>query len=235
MRGPCALVPLPDGVTFDNLQAALHALSPAPASLLIVADDYGYSERCNDGILDAARAGAIDAASAMINRPDCVAVPLLETGIQIGLHIEEGGPAKELGSFRALFGRDPGHLDGHHHCHAGGSLEREVTEVARLLGIRVRAVDEAHRMRLQRAGVRCAERLIGRIHEDEPVLPAEIASLDQAGGGQGGGLQPGLTEWMVHPGYADSKLGSSYDAAREEDLAELLRLAAAGSLAGVRA
>ena len=206
--------------------------------LLIVADDYGYSGRCNDGILEAARAGAIDAASAMVSRPACIAEPLLATGIGVGLHIERR-PGEELERFQAIFGRDPSHLDGHHHCHAGGSLEAEANEVALQLGIRVRAVDEPHRRRLLGAGVTCAERLIGRIEEGEPVLPREIASMDEglgrAGGGERGGLGPGLTEWMVHPGYPDPQLGSSYDAAREEDLAELLRLAAAGSLAGVRA
>jgi hypothetical protein len=51
-------------------------------------------------------------------------------------------------------------------------------------------------------------------------VPLQIAAVE------GGGAPPaGLTEWMVHPGLPDPTSGSSYDAARQEDLDEVLRLA----------
>ena len=34
----------------------------------------------------------------------------------------------------------------------------------------------------------------------------------------------GVTEWMVHPGHADSDSGSSYDLARQEDLGLLQKV-----------
>src|SRR5687768_10785257 len=91
--------------------------------LLIVADDWGYSPRFNEGILQAARARAIDGAGAMVQREACEAEPLLETGVEVGLHLEvgedaDGGEvAPQLERFEEIFGRPPAYIDGHHHRH----------------------------------------------------------------------------------------------------------------------
>ena len=199
------------------------------ARLLITADDYGYSPRYDAGILRAARAHAIDAAGAMVLRhPD--PAPLLETGIEIGLHLESRGErtgdeaAQVLGAqlhrFEELFGRRPEYIDGHHHSHAERPFRGPVIQLAAERGLRVRSIDAAHREELRQAGVLTADRLIGRFDPAGPLVPLEIAAVE------GGGAPPaGLTEWMVHPGLADPSSGSSYDSAREDDLAELLRLA----------
>jgi predicted glycoside hydrolase/deacetylase ChbG (UPF0249 family) len=115
-----------------------------PPRLLITADDYGYSRRVNDGILVAARAGAIDAVSAMVGREDCEPEPLLSSGVRIGLHLEpaaedeapEGAVERQTESFERLFGRPPGHLDGHHHCHASAPLAGAVEQLATGSGCR---------------------------------------------------------------------------------------------------
>ena len=204
-------------------------------ALLIVADDWGYSPRYNEGILQAARAGAIDGAGAMVLRDACEAEPLLETGVEIGLHLEVGEEAdagevrRQLARFEEIFGRQPAYIDGHHHRHAVPVIEFAVAAAALRLGVRVRAIDAAQRERLRTAGVSCADRLVGRISETEDALPEELGryvwSAEEP---------PGLTEWMVHPGRRDPASGSSMDAAREEDLLLLLELQATEVLAPLR-
>jgi len=59
--------------------------------LVITADDYGYWPSYNRGILEAVEAGAVDSVSAMVEREHCDPEPLLESGVEIGLHIEFEG------------------------------------------------------------------------------------------------------------------------------------------------
>jgi chitin disaccharide deacetylase len=197
--------------------------------LIVTADDYGYAGGYNRGILEAAEARALDAVSAMVGRSRCEAEPLVETGVEIGLHLELPGdpPAAQLERFEALFGRPPAYIDGHKHCHAGPAAAQEVIAIAARLEIPVRSIDPAHRERLRRAGVATPDRLIGRLDPAEPALPAELA--------QGRQLPRGVTEWMVHPGHPDPEAGSSYDGARREDLDLVLRVGPLLARAGRRA
>lgn len=194
---------------------------PPPAHLIIVADDYGYTPAYDDGILDAARVGALDAVGVMVLRdPD--PTQLLESGVEIGLHLElDNAPLDaQLESFRAIFRTAPAYLDGHHHCHAQAG--RRALEVARLgvcLGVPVRSVNARHRRLLRCLGAPTAERLIGRLSEDEPALPGE---LDDWLAGRRAPV--GVVEWMVHPGHPDPRSSSDYDRGRGEDLALLLEL-----------
>src|SRR5262245_47245189 len=59
--------------------------------LVISADDYGYWPSYNEGILAAVEAGAIDSVSVMTERKYCDPAPLLELGVEVGLHIEFEG------------------------------------------------------------------------------------------------------------------------------------------------
>jgi predicted glycoside hydrolase/deacetylase ChbG (UPF0249 family) len=197
--------------------------SSGSPSLIVVADDYGYAPRYDEGILEAVRAEALDAVSAMVLRdPD--PVPLLGSGVEVGLHLEplqETPLEEQLRRFEELFGRVPAHIDGHHHCHAArGRPALAVARAGRRVGARVRSVSPRHRRLLRCLGVRTQDRLVGRLSEREPALPEELA------GALGGETLPdGLTEWMVHPGHRDPSSGSSYDTGREEDLALLIELA----------
>jgi predicted glycoside hydrolase/deacetylase ChbG (UPF0249 family) len=198
--------------------------------LIVNADDYGYSPRYNAGILRAADAGAIDAASAMVLRPWCDPGPLLDSGIAIGLHLELSAeattgpvrdePRRQAELFAAAFERQPAHIDGHHHCQAAAPIAAAVEELALALGVRVRSATARHREQLRSRGIETPGRLIGRLSLAEPALPTELESALA-----GAPLPSGLTEWMVHPGYRDPTAGSGYDAAREEDLDLLLQLA----------
>jgi chitin disaccharide deacetylase len=203
------------------------AMEAGPSAILIItADDYGLWPSYNRGILEAARRGAVDAVSAMVERAHCAPGPLRETGVEVGLHVDfegrwgarSGAAARsalaiQLDRFSRLFQSWPAYLDGHHHCHARPELATPVAKAAAQLGIAVRSVGEQHRRLLWDRGIPTQDHLIGRLRSGDPQPEAELRTLPA-----------GVTEWIVHPGYRDPASGSSYDAAREEDLNLLLRL-----------
>ncbi len=194
--------------------------------LVITADDYGYWPAYNKGILEAIEMGAIACVSAMVDREFCDAEPLLETGVEIGLHIEfearwgsrSGAPARtslrvQLERFLDLFGRWPSFLNGHKHCHARPELATPVFQLAQQVGVPVRSVSPDHRQWLRERGIDTPDALIGRTRSNEPAEPPELRAL-----------APGVTEWVTHPGHPDASSGSSYDIARHEDLALLQKV-----------
>jgi hypothetical protein len=194
--------------------------------LIVTADDYGYWPSYNEGILEAVEAGAVDAVGAMTEREHCDPRPLLESGVEVGLHVEfegrwgarSGGPARsslrvQLDRFVDLFQRRPSFLNGHHHCHARPELATPVLQAAQQIGIPVRSVSRDHRQWLSERGIPTPDLLIGRMTSSEPVEPRELRDLPA-----------GVTEWAVHPGHPDPESGSDYDIARGEDLDLVLRL-----------
>jgi predicted glycoside hydrolase/deacetylase ChbG (UPF0249 family) len=224
---------------------------PDEAALIITADDYGYSPRYDEGIVEAAAARAVDAVSVMVTRGRVDPGPLLETGTEVGLHLElptelaDGTWAgtrerevalrelrRQLEAFEVALGRPAAYVDGHRHCHAHAGLAAPLAREAADRGLPVRSVDANHRRILRREGVATPDRLIGRYSEEpHEALPAELRPVVDAGGG----LPPGITEWMVHPGHPDPESGSGYDLAREEDLDLLLSLCLLPGLSGARA
>jgi len=194
--------------------------------LVITADDYGYWPSYNRGILEAIEMGAVDCVSAMVEREHCDPAPLLDTSVEIGLHIEfegrwgprSGAPAKsslrvQLERFGDLFGRWPSFLSGHKHCHSRPELATPVFQTAQQIGAPVRSVNPDHRQWLRERGIDTPDLLIGRTESKEPAEPPELRNPP-----------PGVTEWMVHPGRSDSASGSSYDLARQEDLSLLQKM-----------
>jgi predicted glycoside hydrolase/deacetylase ChbG (UPF0249 family) len=194
-------------------------------ALIITADDYGYWPTYNEGILAAIEAGALDAVSVLVDREHCDPQPLLESGVELGLHIDfEGrhgsrsGPAArtalgvQMDRFTDKFGRWPSFLNGHHHCHARPELATPVLQTAQQIGIPVRSVSPDHRQWLRERGIATPDLLLGRLLSSEPADPAELRALPV-----------GVTEWFTHPGYPDPASGSDYDLARREDLDILMR------------
>jgi predicted glycoside hydrolase/deacetylase ChbG (UPF0249 family) len=193
--------------------------------LVITADDYGYWPSYNQGILEAVEMGAVDSVSAMVDREHCDPAPLLESGVEVGLHIEfegrwgsrSGAPARtslrvQLDRFVDLFHRWPTFLNGHQHCHARPELATPVFQLAHSIGIPVRSVNPDHRQWLRERGIHTPDALIGRTRSSDPVEPPELRNLSS-----------GVTEWLTHPGHSDPESGSSYDKARQEDLGLLQR------------
>ena len=194
--------------------------------LVITADDYGYWPSYNQGILEAIEMGAIDCVSAMVDREYCEPEPLLETGVEIGLHIEfegrwgprSGAPARtslrvQLERFGDLFGRWPAFLNGHKHCHARPELATPVFQTAQQIAAPVRSVNSDHRQWLRERGIDTPDLLIGRSESKEPAEPVELRDPPF-----------GVVEWMTHPGHPDKESGSSYDMARQEDFGLLQKV-----------
>jgi predicted glycoside hydrolase/deacetylase ChbG (UPF0249 family) len=212
--------------------------SAKPGQLIITADDWGYSPLYNAGIEEVVRAGAVDAVSAMVLRPACEPGPLLEAGVEVGLHLElpageepqMEAPRRQAEAFKLLFEAPPAYIDGHHHCHAQPPLATVVEDLALEIGVPVRSIDEGHRLRLEERGIASPDRLVGRMNEREAVLPPLLAEAMEAET-----MPAGTTEWVVHPGHSDPGAASSYDRGREEDLALLLRLGDDQTLSGARA
>jgi predicted glycoside hydrolase/deacetylase ChbG (UPF0249 family) len=220
------------------------------AALIITADDYGYSEAYDRGILEVAGARAVDAVSALVTRAGIEPKPLLETQVEIGLHLELPADVarvervgrrgreralaalrEQLQRFETLFGHPPAYLDGHHHCHARPGLGAAMAREARRLGLPLRSVGKEHRLLLRREGVATPDLLVGRLTEEaEAALPDELRPAVE----EGGALPSGVTEWMVHPGHSDPDAGSGYDRAREEDLDLLLGLSLDPALTATR-
>lgn len=201
--------------------------------LIITADDYGYRPAYDEGMLEAARAGALESVSAFATKPGLEPGPLLETGVEIGLHLDLAAPGdaprardadrkraaadirRQFDRFGELFGRPPAYLDGHHHGHARDGLGIVVADFAVAHRLPVRSVSERQRRLLRCRGVATPDLLVGRLSEAEPVLPAELEpeAIREL---------PDVVEWMVHPGHTASDALSDYDAGREEDLGILL-------------
>jgi predicted glycoside hydrolase/deacetylase ChbG (UPF0249 family) len=194
-------------------------MTSPPSFLVINADDYGYASSYNAGIVEAAVAGAIDGASVMaMRRPD--PRPLLDAGISLGLHLEASpSPGEQVTAFERLVGVPPEYIDGHHHVHASEALAADVAALAARLGVAVRSIDERHRRSLRALGLATPDRLLGRLDQSEPALPAQLRAWLL-----GGEPLPGVSEWFVHPGHPDPSAGSSYDSGRADDLALLLEL-----------
>lgn len=223
---------------------------PERRALIITADDYGYSPRYDEGILEAATAHAIDSVSVMVTRGRLNVDPLLATGVETGLHLElpreleEGERAgdrereaalleldRQLDAFETALGRPAAYLDGHRHCHAQAGLAAPLGRQAARRGLPVRSVDAGHRRILRRAGAATPDRLVGRYSEEpDGALPVELEPVVEGEGS----LPRGITEWMVHPGHPDPESGSGYDRAREEDLDLLLSLGLLPALASAR-
>jgi chitin disaccharide deacetylase len=216
---------------------------PGMRCLIVTAEDYGYWPSYDEGIFEVARAGAVDSVSALVARQRCDPKPLLETGVEIGLHLElpgwGGGPLsrgrragpgdrdralaildQQLAQFEDLFARQPAYLDGHHHCHAAPGLAAAIARVAYERGLPSRSIDANHRRTLRCLGVAAPDRLVGRLSEHDPALPDELGPVVRGEVE----MPAGVTEWMTHPGHPDPASGSGYDAGRQEDLELLLEL-----------
>jgi predicted glycoside hydrolase/deacetylase ChbG (UPF0249 family) len=213
------------------------------ATLIITADDYGYSPLYDQGIVEAATARAVDSVSVMVLRGPFDADALLATGVELGLHLElaenaTGGAEgavreleRQLEAFEEALGRPAAYLDGHRHCHARPGLAAALAREAADRGLPVRSIDADHRRVLRDAGAATPDRLVGRYSEEpDGALPVELEPVVE---GQGE-LPPDVTEWMVHPGHPDPESGSGYDQAREEDLDLLLSLCLLPALTNAR-
>lgn len=191
------------------------------------ADDFGASPGINRGIVEAHADGIVTSTSLMVDRPAArEAVPLAAAHpeLSVGLHFEEraGSPldpgdpdavaaelARQLARFRQLVGREPTHVDSHHHVHRRpGVLEvfadqlapsglplREVSLVAYIGGFYAQwewEVTELHYVSVEFL---------------QQILRTEVTAE--------------WTEIGCHPGYVGDGLRSVYLTERETELQTL--------------
>jgi len=177
--------------------------------LIVNADDFGFAPGVNRGIVEAHENGIVTSASLMVNRPaarEAAALALDHPELGVGLHVDLRrwrAPARlaeplarqqlraQLANFRTLLGRDPTHIDSHHHVHRAELFRPLFTELADGLGVPLRHF--SHDVRF------CGEFYghDGRGHPDEAAIQVDalIELLETLG--------PGATELGTHPGYTD--------------------------------
>jgi len=121
----------------------------------------------------------------------------------------------QLKRFRDLMGRDPSHLDSHHHSHRLPVVLDALVTLAWETGLPVRNASPATLARLRAEDIRTTDAFVETFFDAGATLPNLLQILD--------GLGPGSTELMCHPAHVDDELrqSSSYADVRERELAVL--------------
>jgi predicted glycoside hydrolase/deacetylase ChbG (UPF0249 family) len=193
--------------------------------LIINADDFGLSDGVNAGIAAAHAAGIVTSCSLMVDAPAvraAVAVAQANPGLSVGLHFVEppgceldrpteahAALSTQLDVFRTLVGRDPTHLDSHHHVHRGPTRMPLFAEVAHTLGVPLRHTGDIG--------------YIGGFYGQwEPgVTDLSHLSRDYLLELIASEARGPVTELACHPAASAEGLGSGYDTEREYELATL--------------
>jgi predicted glycoside hydrolase/deacetylase ChbG (UPF0249 family) len=204
--------------------------------LIVNADDFGFSDGVNRGILEAHDRGIVTSASLMVERP--AAVEAAERArerpqLGLGLHAEVGrwrtswlpgrgsvrsaarlGPRaaeelrRQLDRFRLLVGREPSHLDSHQHRHTAELVRPAFEEVAAELGVPLRRVDR----RVRFCGEFYGHDGRGRPDHEAITVDALIQLIER--------VEDGVTELGCHPGYP-AGLDDWYRIEREQEVRAL--------------
>ena len=122
-------------------------------ALIINGDDFGLSPGINDGIVEAHTRGVLTSTSLMVTAPAAPQAAELAKShpqLSVGLHFVDDSPrlddpgyatenlTAQLERFRALTGRDPTHVDSHHHVHARGARIATFAKLVEPLGVPLR-------------------------------------------------------------------------------------------------
>lgn len=183
--------------------------------LIVNADDLGYTDQVDRGIVEAHERGIVTSASLMVDRPAAAhgaEVARQAPRLSVGLHavLDRGGELtvaperceeeleRQLARFQELVGRRPTHVDSHHHVHRDPPLRTAF-----------RAFAKRHALPLRDHTVRHCGLFYGR----EAIGVERLLELLE-------GLEDGDTELGCHPGYADG-LDSRYTTEREQEVRTL--------------
>ncbi len=160
----------------------------------------------------------------MVDRPGAAGATALarqHPALAVGLHLDaddvdlddpraaERAFERQLARFRALLGRDPTHVDSHHHVHRPAARLAVITRLAAPLGIPVRFDGRVAHL----------DGFHGR-GSDGTAAPGRItpqALLAVVGQG----TEHGWCELGCHPGRVSNDLRSGYETERETELATL--------------
>lgn len=121
----------------------------------------------------------------------------------------------QLQRFRDLTGRDPTHLDSHHHSQRLPAVFDAMAMVARETALPMRRVAPGTGEEVRLAGVATTDAFVDRFYGEEATLEVLLRLLRDVGAGS--------TEVMCHPARVDEELraSSTYVADRERELAAL--------------
>jgi predicted glycoside hydrolase/deacetylase ChbG (UPF0249 family) len=209
--------------------------SRSPTQLIVNADDFGASPGVNRGIVEAHERGIVTSASLMVSGIAAAEAaqlgrtrPTLGLGLHVDLHAwrvqrrpwsrvrsEEKLKAEvskelaaQLEEFRRLMGRDPSHIDSHHHRHRVEPLPSLFADVARELRVPLRHFAP---------GIRFCGDFYGQDGKGRPkpeaIAPQALVELLSR-------LPSGVTELGCHPGYADG-LKAWYREERHQEIRSL--------------
>jgi chitin disaccharide deacetylase len=193
------------------------------ARLIVNADDFGLTAGVSAGIVEAHSRGIVTSTSLMVDAPAAeyaVGLAAEHPRLSIGLHFVDDTPAldepghaarefaRQLQRFRALMGREPTHVDSHHHVH----VKRMPTfrPLAEPLGVPLRGGGQVRYL-----GAFFAHPQPGVIDHERIREPFLLRLLGDVPAGDG------FVELGCHPGRVTEELHSSYAGEREIELATL--------------
>lgn len=193
------------------------------------ADDFGYSDGINRGILEAHLAGVVTSATLMVNGPRSVEAARLarqHPDLAVGLHVNFTNEASRLidiedaaacraelrrqyDRFLDLMGEKPTHLDSHQHVHRHHMRRGLFEELADGEGLPLR-----DRPPVVFKGGFYAQWEYGVSDPDKVSLAAieKILRFE---------IKEGIYEMSCHPGYVDPSLSAVYHEDRERELRTL--------------
>jgi predicted glycoside hydrolase/deacetylase ChbG (UPF0249 family) len=205
--------------------------------LVVNADDFGRSPGINRGIMHAYRHGIVTSASLMVRwsaAADAARFARAAPELGIGLHVDlaewvhdgiEWGASyevvrdddpdavteetwRQVERFDQLVGTVPSHIDSHQHVHRNEPAHAAIALVCRELGVPLRMEDP---------GITHCGAFHGQSGTGEPLHSgiSITALVDLLGG-----LAPGVTELLCHPGLGDES-GSVYGVERDLEVAAL--------------
>jgi len=193
--------------------------------LIVNGDDLGLARGVNQGIIEAHTKGVLTSASLMVLAPaasEAAALAAAHPELSVGLHFVEDGsadldePAQATRSFQAqlerfheLMGRDPTHIDSHHHVHAENQRMAIFKELVEPLGVPLRKDGQVAYI-----GGFWAEWEPGVRNLDYIRRPFLRHLVDTEVG-------EGFTEIACHPAKVTEDLSSSYLHERELELETL--------------
>jgi predicted glycoside hydrolase/deacetylase ChbG (UPF0249 family) len=198
--------------------------------LIVNADDFGRSSGTNAGIVKAHEQGIVTSASLMVRWPAAEAAAEYARSrrqLSIGLHVDlsewthrdgervlvyEHAPVahevpRQVDLFRSLVGRDPTHLDSHHHVHHEEPGASAVRAVAERLAVPLRGAGP-----IDYCGSFYGQSGKGESYP-QAIEPEALITLIQQ-------LPPGVTELSCHPGL-DLDLDSGYRVERPREVTTL--------------
>ena len=197
--------------------------------LIINAEDFGYGQGINRGIIELVDRGVITSAGLMVNTPGTVEAVRLAAErptLALGLHVNftnEGTPLfnfddpeicrrelrRQFDRFRDLTGRLPTHIDSHQHVHRRPACRHSFRELAEEHGLPLR----------ERPPVTYKGGFYGQwVYQVSDPSRVSFDALTEILSTE---LSYGVYELAVHPGYYDPAADYVYHRDREWELRTL--------------